>query len=213
MCRQSSARTCSFGRWSELKSTHMMFNASDHIMNSLMCMERIRFRFTALCSILNESDVCTRIHSAFHSEVPFLVRWRWSSVQRCLSAVRKAHRCLIARLSLQKYAGWLVGGRRHWKRGCARRGRGRVDMLVEVSRADEAIRDAKFGHLLLHAWPSVWQASRRSRVSVYQRLSGAFNPIAFCSVSVPRSRQWPLGDGKCLGDRHAAVGGFRACAG
>ena len=59
-----------------------------------MCMERIRLRFTALCSILNQSDVRKRIRgacfknheqlsdTAFHSEVPLLVRWRWNSVPR-----------------------------------------------------------------------------------------------------------------------------------
>ena len=138
---------------------------SEHMMNSLMCIDRIRLSFAALCSILNHSHVRERIRrtcienreqlcdSAFRSEVPLAVRWRWSSVQLCFSAWRKATTCLIAHWRLHKYVADKaenadMGNEDTPAAEAEDAQKQHVEMLVMLRRADEAIRDPKFWMLL-----------------------------------------------------------------
>ena len=148
------------------------------------------------------------------------------SFQRFISVLRQVKRCLIARWSLQKYLAGSVETRVR-SAEAVDAPKQRVDLLVEVKRADEATRCPKFWATvsLLHALQSVLavieafvcgfpchrsylidvENTRFKRFFVYQRLS--------VGLSVRRSPQWPLGEGHCLDDRRTKIGGVRARAG
>ena len=120
---------------------------TSHATDKMSTMRGHEMFSTALCSILDQSDVHRRIRrtcfknhekllaDTFHSEVPLLVRWRWSSIQLCLSALRKVNRCLIAHWSLQKF---LAGSAEDADIG-NRRGQGRSFKLVS-QRVEAAFR-------------------------------------------------------------------------
>ena len=143
----------------------MMSTVSDHMMNRLMRTERIRLRLTTLDRILNQPDVHKRIRrTCFKTTNRCSIALLKSAVAGALAMGQRPTLplCFEEGETLLDRALLLGGGRRHWKRDCARRGRGRpqkqrVAVLVEVRRAGEDIRNPKLRATVapLHALQSV----------------------------------------------------------
>ena len=161
---------------------HMMSTVSDHMMNSLLCVERIRLRFTALCSILSQSvrraqkdpqDPPQEPRTTVRRRIPLgsAIAGALETEQRpalflcCVEGETLLGRALV----FAKVSGWLGGGRRHWKPGLRppmpRTPRSNASTGWWRSGAqNEAIGDPKFGGNCVASARVAWQTSRRSRM-------------------------------------------------
>ena len=202
---------------------HLMHNTSFFVMSKLQCLGKIRVQLQALCAVLNQSNILQRIRRTcfsgrealfdriFHSIVPLLVRWRWGSIQMCLSRLLEVRKPLCKFWSLAKYLAGSVMDEDLTRDAAGLEGKeggdkgDRAAYLTQLKHANDAIQDEFFwgACTMLHSLQSVLvevesycsgcpchgsyiiakERTRFRRTSVYQRVAGLDDKEAFCPLS------------------------------